>query len=192
MVRPRAGGFCYSDAEIEVMLRDIEALRAGGAAGVVFGVLTPEHEVDVDRCRVLVEAAGPLQTVFHRAFDLVAGMDRALDALMDLGVTRVLTSGGRPTALQGAADIRRLIDRAAGRVDVLPGGGVRAANAVAVLEATCAQALHLGPSVAAIDASGQANPELSFGEPGGLSGGHRELDVGAVRHVCATVAGWKS
>jgi copper homeostasis protein len=191
MVRPRAGAFCYADAELEAMRRDVDALRRAGAAGVVFGALTADGRVDVEACRRLVDAAGPLETIFHRAFDLVAEMDQALDVLIDLGVTRVLTSGGAATALEGAPAIARLIRRAAGRVEILPGGGVRSTNALAVLEATGASSLHLGPSVHAADQSGDANPRVSFGEPGAPRGGYRALDLDAIRHVREALVPWE-
>lgn len=189
MVRPRAGGFCYSAGEIDEMHRDIVACRRAGAAGAVFGVLTTAADVDLEACRRLVEAAGPMETVFHRAFDLVADQDGALDALVGLGLTRVLTSGGRPTALEGAAVIRRLRGRAAGRIEILPGGGVRAGNAAEILAETGATSLHLGPSLFTVDPTGAINPNLAFGEPGAPAGSHRELDASAVRQVRDVVGG---
>jgi copper homeostasis protein len=190
MVRPRAGAFCYTGAELETMRRDVEVFRAAGAAGVVVGVLRPDRSVDIEACKRLVDAAGPIETVFHRAFDLVPDLDRALDALIELGITRVLTSGGVPTALEGAAAIERLIRRSAGRVQILPGGGVRAGNAAAILEATGASSLHLGPSLHSVDPSGPVRAQLSFGEPGAAPGSYRELDVDAVRQVREALASW--
>ncbi len=121
MVRPRAGGFVYSEADFAVMRRDAAILLEHGADGIVFGVLHSDGTVDATRCGKMLEVAGGKQTVFHRAFDVVPDPTRALDQLIDLGFTRVLTSGQQKTALEGSELIARLIARAAGRIEVLPG-----------------------------------------------------------------------
>ncbi len=112
MVRPRAGGFCYSESDFAVMRRDAEALLEHGADGVVVGILHADGHVDTQRCGKLLELAGERQTVFHRAFDVVPDPSRALEELIDLGFTRVLTSGQQKTALEGSDLLRRLIVRA--------------------------------------------------------------------------------
>lgn len=190
MVRPRAGAFHYDPAELDAMRRDIDAFRAAGAQGVVFGVLSETGAVDVARLGELVERAGPLETVFHRALDVVRDADEALDALMAAGVTRVLTSGQARTALEGAPCIRRLVARAAGRIEILPGGGIRAGNLVRVLEATGVMAVHLGPQSQGADPSGQANPALSFAEPGSPPDQYARLDADALRAARAVAAEW--
>ncbi len=125
IVRPRGGGFVYTDEEIGVMRLDIEAARMLGADGVVIGALTRDARIDADRVRVLVAAASGLPVTFHRAFDLVREQDRALEVLIQERVTRVLTSGGAPTAIEGAESIRALARRASGQIEVMAGGGVR-------------------------------------------------------------------
>jgi copper homeostasis protein len=187
MVRPRAGAFCYSEDELETMRRDTEAFRDAGADGVVLGVLTPQGAVDIDRCRDLVERAGPLQTVFHRAFDLVPDPDTTLEALISIGVTRILTSGQAPASLEGAPLLRQLIERAAGRIEILPGGGIRAASVAELLAATGARGVHLGPQLLRTDASGAANPRISFGSPGAGADQYPALDAAAIRAVRAAL-----
>src|SRR5262249_57279827 len=133
-IGPRAGGFCYSAGEFAAMRRDAEVAMSHGAEGLVFGVLRERGEVDVERCAALVavaRAAGR-EAVFHRAFDVVPDPVSALETLIALGVTRILTSGREPTALAGARLIRQLVERAAGRIEILPGGGIREANVAAV------------------------------------------------------------
>ena len=125
IVRPRGGGFVYTHDEMGVMRLDIEAARMLGADGVVVGVLTRDAKVDADQLRTLVTAAGGLPVTFHRAFDLTRDRDQALETLMHGGVTRVLTSGGAPSALEGVEAIGRLVTRAAGQIEVMAGGGVR-------------------------------------------------------------------
>lgn len=150
MVRPRAGHFLCSSAELSVMERDASLLLEAGASGVVFGCLTSSGQVDVKSCRRLLRAAGgnetvfhPVETVFHRAFDKVRDQLAALDALVDLGITRVLTSGGAPTALEGVAKIRALVERAEGRIEILPAGGIREHNVEAVVKQTGCTQVHL-------------------------------------------------
>src|SRR3954470_22762289 len=112
MVRPRAGGFAYSDADFDVMLRDAEGLLAAGADGLAFGVLTANGELDRLRCRRLRGACGDRPAVFHRAFDVMPDPFTSLELLIDLGFTRVMTSGQKETAVQGAVLIAELIGRA--------------------------------------------------------------------------------
>lgn len=148
MVRPRSGGFIYSEDEQAVMYRDAAQLIAAGAQGLVFGVLDSEGDIDTEAMRALVEIAAGRETVCHRAFDLTADPFAALETLIELGVTRVLTSGQQKTALEGADLLRELQQRAAGRIEILLGGGVRATNARELIERTGCQQLHLAPMVA--------------------------------------------
>ena len=101
MLRPRAGGFCYAEADFRAMLHDAEQALEAGASGLVFGVLRGNGQIDQERCGRLVEAAGDRQRVFHRAFDVVPDPLAALEQLIELGVTRVLTSGRQPTCAAG-------------------------------------------------------------------------------------------
>jgi copper homeostasis protein len=143
MVRPRGGGFVYSADEFRTMERDVELMLGHGAAGVALGVLTADRAIDVERCRALIgRVGGGRQVVFHRAFDLVSDPLGALERLIDLGIGRVLTSGQRASALEGADLIRRLVERARGRIEVMPGGGIRAGNAAEVVARTGAGQVH--------------------------------------------------
>jgi len=123
MIRPRAGGFCYTQAEMEVMRHDAKLAVEYGADGLVFGILTPDGSVDTERCKWIIELAGGRQTVFHRAFDVTPDPLKVLDQLVDLGFTRVLTSGQEKTAPEGIELIRRLIVHAGDRIEILPGCG---------------------------------------------------------------------
>ena len=142
MIRPRGSGFCYSDWEFETMLADIAAMQA--ADGFVFGVLTPRRVVDVERCAELVKAAGTKQKVFHRAFDRLLDPLAGLESLIDLGFNRILTSGIAPTAEDGIETLEILIKNAAGRIEIMPGGGIRPENVEAILETKC-KSVHLAP-----------------------------------------------
>ena len=142
MVRPRAGDFVYGSAELAVMLRDAQLLLDAGAQGVVVGCLTSSGLVDTKACEQFVALAGESETIFHRAFDRIRDQLAALETLMDLGFTRVLTSGGAPTALQGARKIRSFVQRAAGRIEILPAGGIRENNVEAVVTDSRGRPVH--------------------------------------------------
>ncbi len=129
IVRPRPGNFHYSAAELDVMLRDIEAMRKAGAHGVVAGVLTAERQVDLDALQRLIEAARPMRFCFHRAFDLAADRRRALEDIIHAGADILLTSGGAVSLLAGAREVARVVDQAAGRIEIMGGAGVRLNNA---------------------------------------------------------------
>lgn len=148
MIRPRGGAYTHDTGELQVMARDARALVARGAHGIVAGVLTPAGHVAMDAMRQLQDAAGAPVT-FHRAFDACASRERALDALLELGVARLLTSGGAPTAWEGRAALAALVGRAADRLVVMPGGSIQPAQAVALAHATGAGELHVRAARAA-------------------------------------------
>ena len=143
MIRPRAGAFIYSDGEFTTMLRDVDAAFEHGAAGVVFGILKSGGGIDVERTKVMVErVAGRGDAVFHRAFDVLGDQMAGLDRLMELGLTRVLTSGGQATAIEGADTIQQLVERSAGRIDVLAGAGVTPWNVTRLVQKTGVGQVH--------------------------------------------------
>jgi copper homeostasis protein len=143
MVRPRAGDAVYTSAEWGVMEADAAILLEWHADGIVFGALDAKGRVDERRCRGMVRLAAGAQVVFHRAFDVATDPFAALEVLIACGVTRVLTSGGAPTALEGAGRLRELIERADGRIDIVPGGGIRESNVEEVVRQTGCTAVHL-------------------------------------------------
>jgi copper homeostasis protein len=163
MIRPRAGGFCYSAGEFKVMQRDLEAALSEKADGIAFGVLTPTGGVDVKRCRQLLKLAAGRQTVFHRAFDVVPKPLEALEQLIDLGVTRVMTSGQEATAYNGAANISLYRRQAAGRIEILPAGGINRFTVADVVKRTGCNQVHASLSASRKDDSVSARPQVSFG-----------------------------
>ena len=142
LIRPREGDFVYSEAETGTMLRDIRIARQLGADGVVIGALTPEGDIDLPSCRRLIEAAQGLPVTFHRAFDRARNPLQALEDIIVLGCTRLLTSGQAPTAEAGIPLLRQLVLQARGRLIVMPGAGVTPANARLILDATGATEIH--------------------------------------------------
>jgi copper homeostasis protein len=142
MLRPRGGDFCYSDDDFAVMQVDLSHFKTAGVNGVVFGILLPDGSVDRERSAQLVAQARPLSVTFHRAFDMASDPFQALDVLIDLGIDRVLTSGQERTALEGSNLIAELVRRAAGRIIVMPGGGITDRNVHRILAETGAQEIH--------------------------------------------------
>lgn len=142
IIRPRGGDFLYSDAEFEVMAADVDQCRQLGCDGVVIGMLLADGGVDTRRCAALIERAGPMQVTFHRAFDRVADPMRSLEQVIELGCTRILTSGLRPTADLGRDMLRALVSAAGERIIIMPGSGVRSVNVVELARFTGARAFH--------------------------------------------------
>ncbi len=167
MVRPREGGFCYTAFDYDTVCRDALALVRAGADGVVFGFLNDDGTVDAARCADFlgrVRAENPeVETVFHRAIDVVPDVFAALDTLTALGVTRVLTSGQRASAPQGAETIRKMLAHAAGRIDILPGGGINAGNVRGFIAETGVKSVHASARSLRRDTSVCGNPEIFFG-----------------------------
>lgn len=163
MVRPRGGGFCYTDAEFASLEHDAEALIASGADGLVFGILHEDGTVDVKRTRRMRELCGTKQSVFHRAFDVTSDPFHALDELVDLGITRILTSGQQDTVPEGADLIRRLIEHAKDRIEILPGGGIKPYNIAEVIARTGCRQVHLTAFKTVMDSSTRNRPNVTFG-----------------------------
>jgi copper homeostasis protein len=163
MVRPREGGFCYTDREFETMLADAAELIKAGADGIVFGILNPDGTVDVKRCQAMMRVIGGKESVFHRAIDVVPDWRAALDALIGLGINRVLTSGQAPSVHYGAETVRKMTEHAAGRIEILPGAGIKAYNALDIVEKTGAGWIHFSMNKTVADSSAAGNPSISFG-----------------------------
>lgn len=190
MIRPRGGDFLYSELEFEVMLADIEAAKTAGADGVVFGVLTADGDIDAARTARLLRAARPLQVTFHRAFDMSRDVHAALETLIDLGIDRVLTSGGEASVPQGLPILKRLIGQAGDRIVVMPGAGIDEHNIAEVRRQTGARELHFTAFAKAGSGMQYRNPRPYMGA--GAAPGEYELqftDAAVVqRHVAAVRA----
>jgi copper homeostasis protein len=142
MIRPRGGDFLFDDDEFAAMQSDIETAKAEGADGIVIGLLTAAGEVDAARTRELIALARPLSVTFHRAFDMTDEPFRALEALVGLGVDRLLTSGQEASVIEGLPLIIELIERAGNRIIVMPGGGITSRNVNRIVAAAKPRELH--------------------------------------------------
>lgn len=142
LIRPRGGDFLYSDNEVDIMLHDIIAARHAGVHGVVIGALQPDGNIDIEKCRKMVEAAEGINVTFHRAFDLCKDPFRALEEIIEIGCNRLLTSGQAISALAGINLIKDLNKAAGNRLTILPGGGVTPENATEILSLSGAHEVH--------------------------------------------------
>ena len=165
MVRPREGGFCYTQAEFAAAVEDGKLLLEHGADGLVFGFLREDGTVDAQRTRVLAELCRERgkEPVFHRAIDVTPDWRAALDVLMELGVARVLTSGQQASVPLGADAIREMVQYAAGRIEILPGGGVNGRNLDWVIQHTGCGQVHLSGHRDASDPSAANGRGIHFG-----------------------------
>lgn len=142
LIRPRGGDFVYSEEEIQLMLQSVRMCREEGVNGVVIGALKRDGSVDIGTVSRLVREAVGLDITFHRAFDESTDLRQALEDIVGLGIRRILTSGGCPTAYEGRFVILDLVQQTAGRISIMPGCGVRASNIDEIASVTGATEFH--------------------------------------------------
>jgi copper homeostasis protein len=164
IVRPRPGDFFYSDEELDIMRRDILALKNAGADGVVLGILDSAGHIDVPRTRELVDLARPLSVTFHRAFDMAADLDRALEDVCATGSDRLLTSGGEQDSFHGIETIARLVRAARNRIQIMAGGGISHHNAATIIERTGVPEIHVGLATPVASPMQHRNHKVSLGK----------------------------
>lgn len=184
MIRPRGSDFCYSDVEFEIMKEDIAICRKLGVQGVVFGILLPNGNVDVERTRQLAELARPMSVTFHRAYDMCPDPFKALEEIIGLGIDRILTAGHQNTVPEGIDLIAQLVKRAAGRIVIMPGSGINDENIQDIRDKSGATEFHL---------TGKKNIEskMQFRKQGIFMGGLKEIpeysinvtDAGRIRKI---------
>lgn len=176
LIRPRNGDFLYDAREVDAMCRDIRDCAALGCEGVVIGALDADGGINVDACRAMVDAAAGLEITFHRAFDAAADRVRALEHIIDLGCSRVLTSGGARCASEGAVAIAESARQAAGRIVILPGAGINAENLGELVTRTGGREFHASARGPVRSPMRWRNPALE-----GLSVDWQDTDIARVR-----------
>ena len=180
IIRPRGGDFLYSEDELEEMIHDIRIAEELGADGLVFGCLTKEGNIDKRAMSILMEAAGSLPVTFHRAFDHSADPLKALEDIIELGCARILTSGCRPTALEGAALLAQLVEKAGDRIIIMPGCGVKESNIAEIAWLSGAREFHFSAREPVESGMLFRNPDVAMGS--------EEDPYGTVRTTAARVA----
>jgi len=141
LIRPRVGDFCYGEEELEIMLRDISMCRQLACDGVVIGALDREGNIDRELCLRLIEAAGDMRVVFHRAFDCMNDLERNWSILNELGIQNILSSGAANTAIEGAEQLAAWV-RMHPEIQFMAGAGVNAKNVAALIDQTGVAAVH--------------------------------------------------
>lgn len=163
IIRPRGGDFLYSDHEFNVMAEDIQTAKQLGADGVVLGLLTASGDVDTARTARLVSLARPMNVTFHRAFDMCRDAESALEDLISLRIDRVLTSGQEASCVEGLELLAKLQKQAAGRIIVMPGGGVTPRNVRRIFDATGVSEIHLSARTSVESAMSFRNTRVFMG-----------------------------
>jgi copper homeostasis protein len=164
IIRPRGSDFLYSDAEFDIMRRDIDMCGEAGIDGVVIGILLPDGNIDIERTSKLIEIARPMNVTFHRAFDMCPDPVKGLEDIIVAGADRVLTSGQMNDAEVGIPVIESLVKQAGRRIIIMPGGGLNEINISRIAKETAATEFHLtGRKV--------VESEMIFRKPGISMGG---------------------
>ena len=142
IIRPRGGDFVFTRDEFQIMREDVLCCREMGCKGIVIGMLRKDSTVDMERCADLIALAGEMEITFHRAFDRCISLERSLEDLVELGCHRVLTSGGKEFAAEGAEKLRSLVRQAGLRINIMPGSGITHRNLQKIAAETGAYEFH--------------------------------------------------
>ena len=180
LIRPREGNFCYDENELAIMLDDIRFCRDAGADGVVIGALDAGGRLDIPAMQAMLDAASGMDVTCHRAFDYAADPYEALETLISMGIRRVLSSGQAVTAYEGRFLLQELVEKAAGRITVMPGAGITNKNIQEIKQITDAQEFHLTGRKKVV----QSNPG---GDIPGLEWWYWESEEGKIREVLQIV-----
>lgn len=184
IIRPRGGDFLYTSDEFSIMENDILKCKEIGVDGVVFGILLENGEIDRKRALELVKLANPMSVTFHRAIDMSNNLLLALKALIEIGVDRVLTSGGKQTAWKGKDMIRDMVNSSNGLIKIMAGSGVNENNIVKLCDYTNAHEFHFSAKQLIKGRMKYKNPEINMG---GLKGipeyDYYEADINKIKRV---------
>jgi copper homeostasis protein len=185
LIRPRGGDFLYTDLEYEIMSADIRYCIEAGCDGIVIGMLNADGTIDKKRCSELVQMAKQwgVGVTFHRAFDMCTDMDQALEDIIEIGCERILTSGGKSTAIEGARIIASLIKKAAGRIIIMPGSGIRENNVTDLVHFTGATEIHSSAKVRVPSKMIYKNDRIIMGNNYGDEYSNEFTDIERVRQI---------
>jgi len=188
LIRPRGGDFLYTDLEFDIMLADVKFCIAADCDGVVIGILNADGTIDTERCSKLIQLAkqGGIGVTFHRAFDMCADMYQALEDIIEMGCERILTSGGKSTAMEGIRTIANLIKKAAGRIIIMPGSGVSEKNVGDLVQFTGAVEVHSSAKVRKQSKMDYKNDHIVMGDNYGDEYVYEVTDVDRVKNILKT------
>ena len=187
LIRPRGGDFLYNESEVATMEQDIVAARQCGADGVVIGALTADGDVDVQVCNRLIKAAEGMSITFHRAFDMCRNPFLALEDIISLGCHRVLTSGQAASAYAGITLIKQLVEAAQGRISIMPGCGVNAANATSILNSTGCYEIHASARTSVESRMQYRHNGVSMGSSDNDEYAHMESNETLIRQIVESI-----
>ncbi|MBR5002703.1 MAG: copper homeostasis protein CutC [Bacteroidaceae bacterium] len=187
LIRPRGGDFLYNESEVATMEQDIIAARQCGADGVVIGALTAEGDVDVQVCNRLIKAAEGMSITFHRAFDMCRNPFLALEDIISLGCHRILTSGQAASAYAGITLIKQLVEAAQGRISIMPGCGVNATNATAILNSTGCYEIHASARTSVESRMQYRHNGVSMGSSDNDEYAHMESNEILIRQIVESI-----
>jgi len=185
LIRPRSGDFLYSDIEFEAIQSDINYCIQAGCDGIVLGILKADGTVDKERNKVLVDLAkkAGLGVTFHRAFDVCADQYQALEDIIALGCERILTSGGKVTAMEGSATLAHLVEKAAGRISIMAGAGVNEHNVADLIHFTGVHEVHSSARSMVASKMTYQNEYISMGDPMHDEYSYDQTDVERVKEL---------
>jgi len=192
MIRPRGGDFCYTADEFSIMQRDILIAKQLGASGVVFGILNVDGTVDKERMRQLIEMSRPLNVTCHRAFDMTCDFPQALDDLIEVGVNRVLTSGGKKSAVDAMPTLAQLVQHAQARISVMACGELSPASVKAVISYTHIREVHAGLNTTVTSPMKFRNQKIAMGTLAENEYQHQVVRESSVRELRTAIDGWDS
>jgi copper homeostasis protein len=184
MIRPRSGDFHYSSYEFYCMKRDIDQCQRLSVDGIVFGILNADGTLDKKRCKELIARARPLKVTCHRAFDMTRDPFEALEDCIEVGFDRILTAGQQPNASKGADLIAQLIQKANGRIAIMPGAGVNESTVQEIVQKTKTQEIHFSATAFRESAMQYRNPNIAgMGSDEGSEFKLRTVDPQRVRTI---------
>jgi copper homeostasis protein len=163
LLRPRFGDFLYNAEELEILIKEAKHFHNAGADALVIGCLTKEGDVDKKAMSKLMEAASGLPVTFHRAFDHSADPMQALEDIIELGCSRILTSGCMPTAKEGAILLAKLVESAGNRIIIMPGCGVNEGNIAEIARLSGAREFHFSAREPVESGMIFRNPKVAMG-----------------------------
>lgn len=180
LIRPRVGSFCYNEAEFETIRQDVKICKSLGVNGVVVGFLNPDLTIDTHKTKEIVELADPMEVTFHRAFDICANWEVALEEIIACGCKRILTSGTKTTAFEGKKILKEIVKQANGRIEILAGSGVNYTNAEALVDVTGVAEIHSSCTALVIENENDVSIDQLLDES---NFSHKESDINLIKKL---------